>query len=54
MSNPFNSLSKRVHSLSRLDPERDWLVLLISSALILIIIVVWNAWAFDTDRKSVV
>ena len=48
MSNPLTFLSKRAHSLLRLDPERDWLMLLISSALILTVIVVWNAWAFDT------
>lgn len=30
------------------DPARDWLVLLISSVIVLAGIIVWNVWAFDT------
>lgn len=44
----FNFLLKRFKSLSPLDPERDWLVLVILSVIMLSGIIVWNAWAFDT------
>ncbi len=40
--------SKRDEASSRLDPERDWIMLLILSAIALTGIVVWNMWAFDT------
>lgn len=32
----------------RLDPMRDWLVLITLSAMVLAGIIVWNVWAFDT------
>jgi len=48
MTNPFNFLAKRIRAFSHLDPERDWIVLIIISTIAFIIIVVWNAWAFDT------
>ena len=35
-------------SLSTIDPERDWIVLLILAFIALVIIIVWNAYAFDT------
>jgi len=33
---------------SRPNPARDWLVLLILSALALALIAIWNLWAFET------
>lgn len=44
----FNFSRKNAGAPSPLDPTRDWLILLISGVLVLIGIVVWNAWAFDT------
>lgn len=44
----FKFFSKRTKSLFRLDPARDWFVLLVLSLLLLSVIIVWNAWAFDT------
>ena len=35
-------------SAGRIDPERNWLTLLIGSAILLLIIVAWNVWAFET------
>lgn len=35
-------------SLSAIDPERDWIMLLIVGCIAVIIIIVWNAYAFDT------
>ena len=32
----------------RLDPARDWLMLVMLSAIALTGIIVWNMWAFDT------
>lgn len=39
---------KRARLFSRLDPVRDWLLLLIGSIILLTGVVVWNAWAFYT------
>ena len=36
----------------RLDPERDWLVLVMGSLVALSGIVVWNTWAFDTMANA--
>jgi hypothetical protein len=47
-TNFFNSLLKHARSGARLDPVRDWLVLLIVSTITLAGIIVWNVWAFDT------
>lgn len=47
MEHIFSTLLKRIKFLNRLDPARDWIVLLIISILVLVCIVVWNAWAFD-------
>ncbi len=44
----FSLFSKRDEASTRLDPERDWLMLLIVSAIALVGIVVWNVWAFET------
>ena len=46
--NHLTSFLSRIRASSHLDPERDWLVSLIVSAIALTGIVVWNAWAFDT------
>ena len=32
----------------RLDPVRDWLVLMTLAGITLACIIVWNVWAFDT------
>lgn len=42
------SFLNRIRASSHLDPERDWLILLIVGALALVSIIVWNAWMFDT------
>lgn len=44
----FNLFSKRDEASARLDPERDWIVMLLVSAIVLAGIVGWNVWAFDT------
>lgn len=52
MPNPLNLLWNKIKPSNRLDPERDWIVLLIVSIIVLTGIVVWNAWAFDTIAKG--
>jgi hypothetical protein len=44
----ITSYLKRIRLLTSLDPERDWIILLITSIIVLTGIVVWNAWTFDT------
>ncbi len=44
----FKTYLKRIRSGVRLDPMRDWLVLVALSAMALAGIIVWNVWAFDT------
>jgi hypothetical protein len=39
---------QNLRSFSTIDPERDWIVLLILASITLVIIIVWNAYAFDT------
>ncbi len=46
--NVFKALLRHVRIFSHNDPSRDWLFLLISSIMVLLSIVVWNVWAFDT------
>lgn len=46
--NFFTQRVRRLGSLSSLDPERDWIILLIVATIVLIIVVVWNAYVFDT------
>lgn len=46
------SLFARLRIFSRLDPARDWIVLLIVAAMVLVSIVVWNVWAFDTVSRG--
>ncbi len=44
----FKTYVKRLLSSVRLDPARDWLVLVTLSAIVLAGIIVWNVWTFDT------
>ena len=44
----ISAFLRHVRLFSNNDPSRDWLFLLISSIIILLSIVVWNVWAFDT------
>lgn len=46
--NLLDRFKQRMHSLSAIDPERDWIILLILSVIVLAAIVVWNAFVFDT------
>lgn len=46
--NLFTQRLRRLRSLSDIDPERDWIMLLIAAIIMLVIIVVWNAYVFDT------
>ncbi|MHB0865578.1 MAG: hypothetical protein ACYC1Y_01605 [Minisyncoccota bacterium] len=46
--NSLSSFIKRTRLSSRIDPERDWLILITATLILLAGIVVWNAWAFDT------
>ena len=52
MPTSLNLLLKKIKPSSHQDPERDWIVLLIVSIIMLTGIVVWNAWAFDTIAKG--
>ncbi|MCX6790553.1 MAG: hypothetical protein NTV60_03470 [Candidatus Kaiserbacteria bacterium] len=52
MPNPLTPLLKQMKFLNRLDPERDWILLLIISVILLTSIVVWNAWTFDMIAKG--
>lgn len=45
----MNTLTpKKVRHARPVNPGRDWLMVLIVSAIALAGILVWNAWAFDT------
>lgn len=44
----FISALKRLRPKEHTDPVRDWLVLIISSLIVLSGIIVWNVWAFET------
>ena len=44
----FNSFLKRLRSHATVDPVRDWLILLSVSLIILVGIIIWNVWAFET------
>lgn len=44
----FDRLARRARSLSAIDPERDWIMLLILSVIVLSGVMVWNAFVFDT------
>lgn len=46
------STLKRVRSDTGIDPVRDWLVMLLFSAVAFLSIVVWNVWAFETVARG--
>ncbi len=46
--NSAHSFAERTRSGLYKDPARDWMVLLTLTLLMLIGIIVWNVWAFDT------
>ena len=48
ISSITNSILKHVRYGERLNPVRDWFVLLILSAIALTGIIIWNMLAFDT------
>ena len=48
----INTLVKRLRYGASLNPVRDWLVLVIVSAIAFAGIVVWNVWAFDTVSQG--
>ncbi len=47
-----NSFLKRLHSEVRQDPARDWIAVLICSAIVLVGVIVWNVWVFDTIARG--
>jgi hypothetical protein len=44
----ITSFIQRLRYGTHTDPIRDWLSLITLSAIVLVGIIVWNAWAFDT------
>lgn len=52
MLRPIISFFSRLHRGAHLDPLRDWLAMLTLSAILLVGIVVWNIWAFDTVARG--
>lgn len=52
MSDSQFSFLKRLRAKTHHDPMRDWLALLILSMILLVAIVIWNIWAFDTVAKG--
>ena len=44
----FGSLMKRLRPAPQADPACDWLIAVIVAMIALAVIIVWNAWAFDT------
>lgn len=52
ISNSIHAFFSRLRPTARLDPVRDWLILLTISILAFVGIVVWNIWAFDTVARG--
>lgn len=52
ISNLPNSFLKRLYVGANQDPARDWITALIFSAIVLVGIIVWNAWAFDIIARG--
>jgi hypothetical protein len=48
MNHFFARVNQRLHSLSALDPERDWIILLLIATVLFIGILAWNVVLFDT------
>ncbi len=46
--NAVTSFLRRLRRGAELDPVRDWLVVVTLSIILLLGIIVWNVWAFDT------
>ena len=46
------SFFKRLRAEARPNPARDWMVLLSFSAIVLVCIIVWNLWAFNTVTRG--
>ena len=46
------SILKRLRSRADIDPVRDWLAMLLFSAIALASIIVWNVWAFETVARG--
>jgi hypothetical protein len=44
----LTSLRSRLSYGARIDPARDWSILLVLGGLVLVLVVVWNVWAFET------
>ena len=44
----FSSIVNRLRYGERLDPTRDWFVLITLTIILFAGVLVWNAWAFDT------
>ena len=47
-----NSFLKRLRAGAHQDPVRDWIAMLICSAIVLAGIIVWNVWVFDTVARG--
>lgn len=47
-----NSFLKRLYAGARQDPVRDWIVVLIGTAIVLAGVIVWNMWVFDTIARG--
>lgn len=52
ISLPTASLKKHLGYGARLDPARDWIILLVLSGVALVGIVAWNVWAFHTVAQG--
>ena len=52
ISNPIRSFFSRMRADARMDPVRDWLILLTLSIFAFAGIIVWNVWAFDTVARG--
>ena len=48
IQNSIHSSWQRTRGRMHRDPARDWFALLVLSMIVLIGVIVWNAWLFDT------
>jgi hypothetical protein len=48
MKKTLTPLILRLRAFLHVDPERDWIILLLSALLVLSGIVAWNVWVFQT------
>lgn len=49
---PIISFFSRLRRGAHFDPSRDWFTVLALSIILLISIIVWNAWIFDTAARG--